>query len=779
MKKYILPILFLVSFLLAEAKPLSIERSIETIEKRGYFNFTYTESNGTILLEVPEEKGEFLYVNYLSSGLGSNDIGLDRGQIGNSRVVEFVKYGNKLFLVEKNLDYRAISENRNEQQSVEEAFASSVLHSFSIVKSVGKTHTIEISSMLLSDSHGVSETLKKSKEGSYKVDKSRSAILPEFCKSFPMNTEFRSMITFGGNPIGRKLRTVVPTAESITLRMHHSFVKLPDDRYKPRKFHPESGYFVRRYKDYAVPIEADMTQRFITRHRLEKTADGKTKEPIVYYIDRGCPEPIKSALMEGASWWNQAYEAAGFVDAFQVKELPADADPMDVRYNMIQWVHRSTRGWSYGASVVDPRTGEIIKGHVSLGSLRVRQDYLIMQALMSPYDGSNDFSEENPMTEIALARLRQLSAHEVGHTIGLAHNFAASVNNRASVMDYPHPKIKWTGSGIDFSEAYDDKIGEWDKQAIKYGYCIFDVEEEMELLKIIEENHKKGLSYISDSDARPMSGAHAEAHLWDNGSNICDELNSIYSIRKYSLDKFGQNTIEKGVPYSELEKYIVPLYMMHRYQIEGVSKLIGGQFYTYEVKNDKKFRGTKKVSYEKQLEALESILMTLESDFLFHPAMELIPPTAQGFNKTRESAEGNMGPIYDPQALAGASAKHTFQLLLTPERLNRIASDKMWGSNPTEKYLQKIYSKIYSNSDQHDLLMELFVDYLISGYESRSTHSKVKKEIFKELDNILNKENTSGYQKNKINLFIQGKHSGELLFKSISIPPGSPIGCTH
>ena len=539
MKQYIILALFFFLSFWAQAQNNS-----------GYFNFSYNESDGSVLLDVPEDKGEFLYVNYLSSGLGSNDIGLDRGQIGDNRVVEFKKYGNKLFLVEKNLDFRAISDNENEKQSVEEAFASSVLYAFSIIKSEGKTHTININSMLLSDSHKVSGQLKRSKEGVYKLDKSRSAILPEFCKSFPDNTEFRAMVTFGGTPTGRHVRTVVPTPESITLRTHHSFVKLPDNNYKSRKFHPASGYFMRSFKDYAVPIEDDMTQRFITRHRLVKNSDGSVDKPIIYYIDKGCPEPIKSALMEGASWWNQAFEAAGFKDAFMVKELPDGADPLDVRYNMIQWVHRSTRGWSYGASVVDPRTGEILKGHVSLGSLRVRQDFMIMEALMSPYNENADFNAINPMTEIALARLRQLSAHEVGHTLGLAHNFAASINDRSSVMDYPHPRLKWTGSSIDFTDAYDDKIGEWDKQAIKYGYGIFEANEEESLNKIIKETEAKGLLYITDRDARPVSGSNADAHLWDNGKDIIQELEDLYEIRIFALQNLNEKTLQYGKPYS-------------------------------------------------------------------------------------------------------------------------------------------------------------------------------------------------------------------------------------
>ncbi len=744
-----------------------------------FFNFEYNEKDGSILLDVPADKGEFLYVNYLSSGLGSNDIGLDRGQIGDSRVVEFKKYGNTLFLIQKNLEYRAVSQNKEEKQSVEEAFASSVLYAFPILKTTGNIYTININSLLLSDSHKVSQRLKNSKEGQYKLDKSRSAVLPEHCKSFPENTEFRAMQTFGGNPTGKYVSTVVPTPESITLRTHHSFVQLPDDAYKVRAFHPASGYFMRSYKDYAAPIEADMTQRMITRHRLEKNKDGSVKEPIVYYIDRGCPEPIKSALMEGASWWNQAFEAAGFKNAFQVKELPEGADPLDVRYNMIQWVHRSTRGWSYGASVVDPRTGEIIKGHVSLGSLRVRQDFMIMEALMSPYDWDYDYTSKSPMTEIALARLRQLSAHEVGHTIGLAHNFAASVNNRASVMDYPHPTLKWTGTEIDFSQVYDDKIGAWDKQAIKYGYTIFEGDEDAGLQGIIKENEEMGLFYITDSDARPQGGAHVHGHLWDNGENAVYELENLIKIREHGLKNFGEHSIKKGTPYSELEKRIVPLYMLTRYQVEAVAKYIGGYDYSYDVKDGDVVKRIKRVNKTYQQKATDALLVTLSDDFLNQgDFIELILPRSPGYNRTRESVKGKMGPIYDPYALASASSKHTLQLMLHPERLNRLALlQNQKDEKILDDYFDKIEKKIMSSKDHKLLMLELYVDYLFSVFNSETSLPLVKSECYRRVSILYDNLFVSEYIKNRIRLFKNCNNIKNYSFEKVHIPPGSPIGC--
>lgn len=649
----------------------------------GYFPFYWDEKEGKVWLLIDKFETEFLYTDALSAGIGSNDIGLDRGQLGLDRVVKFSRHGDKVLLTHINYGYRALSDNPDERKAVEEAFAQSVLWGFKVNAEKDGAVLVDATPFLLQDAHNVAARLKQSKQGQYKVDESRSAIYLPLTKNFPKNTEFEVTLTFTGEPTGDWIRSVTPSPEAVTVRLHHSFVELPDNQYKPRRFDPRSGYFPMSYYDYATPVDQPVVKRFIVRHRLQKkdpaAAVSEAVEPIVYYLDRGAPEPIRSALLEGAAWWNQAFEAAGYRDAFQVKELPPDADPMDVRYNLIQWVHRSTRGWSYGSSVTDPRTGEIIKGKVTLGSLRVRQDFLIAQGLFPGYE-KDSVTADPRLLEMALARLRQLSAHEVGHTLGLAHNFAASTNNRASVMDYPHPLVDIRDDGTpDFSRAYDKNIAAWDKRAILYGYQDFPAgtDETRALDAILAENQRLGLRYLSDPDARPEESAHPLAHLWDNGTAAVAELRRLLRVREKALNTFSLSNLPDGMPVSELERVLVPLYLAHRYQVEAVSKLIGGLYYDYSVKGFETRSSDwmpKPVPDKEQQEALRALMETLDTRFLEIPARirQLLPPQAFGYGRDRETFGSYAGPVFDPLAAAESAAGHTLRLLLNPERLARL-----------------------------------------------------------------------------------------------------------
>ena len=780
----------------------------DLVKYEGFFDFYYDIKTDKIYLEVENLNSDFLYISSLATGIGSNDIGLDRGQLGSERLVSFQKSGNKLLLIQPNLSFRAITKNKAEENSIKQAFAKSVIYGFKILETNDDKYLVDFTSFLMQDKHGVADRLKLAKQGVYKIDKTKSALELNHTKSFPKNSEFEALLTFSGKPTGNLITSgVSPDPSLVSVVQHHSFIELPDNEYKPREFDPRSGALAISFMDYATPVEDEITKKYITRHRLEKIDPNleysEAKEPIIYYLDPGTPEPVRSALIEGASWWNEAYEAIGFKNAFQVKILPDDADPMDCRYNVIQWVHRSTRGWSYGASVVDPRTGEIIKGHVSLGSLRIRQDFLIAQALLSkPFvdDNNND-----PMLKMAIARIRQLSAHEVGHTIGFAHNFAASTNNRSSVMDYPHPLIKITNDEIDLSEAYAEGIGDWDKVSVAYSYSEFDSEnEKVELKNILDNAYANGLRFITDSDARANNGAHANAHLWDNENDIVKGLNDILLVRNKAINDFSKFNIKSFETYSKLEDVFVPLYFLHRYQTEAVVKLIAGLDYNYATRDDNQ-TVVNDVSFSRQSKALASIIKTLEVKNLAIPKskLELFPPRAYNYPRTRESFKSMTGVSFDPFSAVSTASEMSLSLLLNPERMNRLIVQSSLSKTPLQNmnlnYLlttltnNTFKTKYNFNSKNYDKYMfenqqvinNNYLKFLLNLASNKKSFFQVKSVANKEIRNIAtflsSKKNKNIYSSEYLNTIRKFNTKPELfeLISSPKIPDGSPIGSTH
>lgn len=749
----LLPLLLLGAALAMAAVPGIDEATAGAERFEGYFDFYYKAEDGSLLLEVEDWDTEFLYANSLATGLGSNDIGLDRGQIGNGRVVKFERHGNKVFLKHINLDYRAQSDNELERLAVEEAFAESILAGFEVKAESNGTALIDITDFLLSDAHGVSNTLAASEQGNYSIDESRSAVYMPRTKNFPLNSEFEAQLTFTTSARGGNLvRTVTPSSQSITVRLHHSFVELPDAAYQPRIFHPQSGYWSRSFEDYAAPINQDMTQRYISRHRLQKTNPGAASspviEPIIYYLDPGVPEPVRTALLDGARWWSDAFAAIGFEDGFQVEILPADADPMDIRYNVIQWVHRSTRGWSYGSSLTDPRTGEIIKGKVTLGSLRVRQDYRIAQSLIGlAMEGADE-----SIQDLALSRIRQLSAHEVGHTLGIAHNFAASINQRASVMDYPHPLIDIDDAGVlNALNAYDVGLGQWDYQTIKYGYSEYESSsaEMAGLRNTLQENQDAGLHYISDADSRAPGSAHPLSHMWDNGGYPTDELAQLLDVRAEAMERFGAGNLNPGQPYAELEEILVPLYFLHRYQVEAVHKIVGGTYYDYAVYDGNPLRQEAQVvpvPAEEQWAAFDGLLATLQPEALIIPdsVLQMIPPKPIGYSRNRESFPLRTSQGIDYVAIAETAADHTLQGILQHERLTRInnlhAADESLPA--VHEILDRLIEDIYRGPRGDD--------------QSAAVHRAVNHVILYRMMELVRSDRVDNQVKSQVNLALRG-----------------------
>jgi hypothetical protein len=776
-----------------------------TIDK-GFVDIIQDQAEGKTYLKINNVGQQFIYLNSLPSGLGSNDIGLDRGQLGDTRLALFERAGNKVFLKQIPDYYRANTSNPLEIAAVEEAFASSVLWGFRVEDSGPGWVLVDASDFVLQDIHGVGRILSQQEQGSdYAVDKSRSAIDLSRTKAFPDNTELQASVTLLGKKPGDFVQDTSPDPYAITLKMHHSFIRLPQEGYQTRKYMPKSGYWSVEYRDYAQPINEQVTQKLIGRHRLHKqdpSADlSEAISPIIYYLDPGVPEPVRSALIDGAMWWNQAFESIGFKNAFQVKMLPADADPMDVRYNVIQWVHRATRGWSYGSSVIDPRTGEIIKGHVTLGSLRVRQDYLIAQGMMAPFAGSED---DQTLMDVALARIRQLSAHEVGHTLGINHNFAASNYGRESVMDYPHPLFEIDASDpnrIIAPNAYGVGIGKWDESAIAYGYQQFSNEEEENvMLKVLlEQADAKGLLYITDADARNPGSPHANASLWDNGADAVAELERMLQVRNIAIDNFGPANLKNGRNWSDLEEIFVPVYFSTRYQVQAAVKWLGGLTYDYAVKEAGEQNVELAVVGESdQNRALSALIKTIETSNLLIPQSlsQLLVPKPAEFYRTRESLNGSSGVAFDQVHLAAAAAQHTLGLIFNPQRLARIVQQN--AEDPQllsiEQISDQLHQRIVTTTEDQGVSVpvhQAVVDLLYSNYLNLMHNEKVAKQVKIRIMAILLKEKTYlekmakstkqnsdyfgfyQYQKKRLEGFsLDNKVQ---LISLPEMPPGSPI----
>ncbi len=799
----------LIALLIAFSPLISLAQNLPSIEDKtkgskkyeGYLNYYWDETTGKIWLEVDKLDSEILYVISLPAALGSNDIGLDRGLLGDSRIIKFNKVGRKLMMVQPNYDYRAVTNDKAEKRAVEQSFAQSTLWGFAIEAESNGHVLVDATDFLLRDAMKAANRIRGMRQGNYSFDKSRSAVYLPMCKNFPQNTELEATITLVNNDgeAGNFVRAVTPSPEAITLRMHQSFVQLPDNNFQTREFDPRSSFINTSYFDYSTPVSEPIEKHFIIRHRLQKkdptAAKSEAVKPIIYYLDNGTPEPIRSALLEGAQWWNQAFEAAGYINAFQVKLLPEDADPMDVRYNVINWVHRSTRGWSYGASVVDPRTGEIIKGHVSLGSLRVRQDYLIAQGLLAPFE--NGMPADNKMLRMALERLKQLAAHEVGHTIGLQHNYAASVVNRSSVMDYPPPSLSLNAKGeIDLSNAYATGIGEWDKVSITWGYADFaqGVDQKAALNKIMTDAYKRGLQFISDRDARTPGGLHPTAHLWDNGNNPVDELKNIMKVRDKALSRFGENNIRTGMPMAMLEDVLVPVYLLHRYQVEAVVKIVGGMNYTYALRGDGQ-TVTKALSKEEQLKALNAIIETINPSVLVLPERitKLIPPRPSGYDFTRELFKKRTGLAFDALSPAETAADMPLSFLFNSERMNRMVEYQVQNGglglnemidallNATWKAPRKTGMEGLIQLQTEQVLLTYLLAASIDDDNSFITQSVISKTLadLKTFIEAKKKAATDAAYSGHLLLALQRMQAPDKAKPTIHvvIPPGSPIGC--
>lgn len=815
----------------ATTLPSIAEKTAGTTKLAGLFNLYWNASTGTMLWEIGELDREFLYQVSMGSGLGSNPIGIDRGQLRGTSVITPMRVGPRVLLQEANYSFVANTDNPTEAAAVRDAFAPSVHWGFDILAETDGRILVDATAFFLRDARGVVEVLANSGQGRYTLDRTRSAMHLPATKSYPENTEVEATLTFTSSEPGRLVSGVAATGEAVTLRVHHSFIRLPGPGYTPRLADPRIGVSGPNILDYATAIDEDMTVRLGARHRLKRrdvnAERSEAVEPIVYYVDPGTPEPIRSALIEGAAWWNDAFETAGFIDAFQVRVLPDSIDPQDIRYNMIHWTHRSTRGYSYGSTIVDPRTGEIIRGVVNLGSLRLRQDFLHGQGMVAPFPGgissadgdgyfdngfNNTFNSDldgspapsfeylaqvapnDNALEMALARVRQLSAHEVGHTIGFPHNYIASAQGRESVMDYPAPFVQIDGNGnLDLSDAYVRRIGEYDKLSVNYLYREFPsgTSEAAGLEAIVRDGLTRDVRYVGHTNNNFIGAGHQYAGVWDNGANLVDHLELELRVRQIGLDRFGLDMIRPGEPLSNLEYVLLPLYMHHRFQMRSAIESLGGADYRPAVKGDGQVPITI-VPGAEQRRALEVALRTVTPDFLALPdrIVSLIPPSADRYNRG-EPFPRNTERLFDPLGAAEAAADFSVGEILQSQRMARLVNYGSMGDYPTlEEVVDRVIAATWSAPVPADnyrtrilhIVQRTVADHMMTQASMAGNPAEVRAILADRLDRLAVDIEASADASPHAKLVAgdvrrwQSRTDGLMPAPKLQMPAGDPIG---
>jgi hypothetical protein len=635
-------------------------------------------ATGRLLLTIPRMGEEMLYLNTLATGLGHQ--ALDRGQTGSSMLVRFERRGPRVLMVHPNTAFRAVTADTALQRTVEESFPRSVLASFTVQGEGPAGTVVDATEFFMTDMYGVAARLRGAGMGSLRIDAARSYIDGARTASFPDNTEVRAVLTYATEEATGQLNRLAPDARWVVFEQQHSFVRLPEPPLGMRPFDPRSGVNSMSFMDFAQGFDSDYRQRVTARWRLEPRDPaaylrGELTEPvkpIIYYMDPGIPEPYRTAFIEGGRWWNSMFEAAGWRNAFRVEALPAGVDPMDARYPVIYWVHRQERGPSVGPSYRDPRTGEIVGTVVRMDSYRSLVDHDIYMGLL-PAAGATGLQID--AREFSMARRRQHTAHEIGHTLGLAHNYIAATQGRSSVMDYPYPLIRLDAQGrLDISEAYRHSGGAHDTLAIRYAYTWYpNAQAEREgLQRIIRDAEARGLRFVADAHVG-ATGSIPGASQWIEGDDMLGALDRTMAVRRLLLQHFDQRAAQPGEPLAVLNRRLAHVYLHHRYALTGAIKYVAGMDFGYALAGEATVP-TRVLGAAEQRQALRQVLTTLRPAELRIPEriVVMIPPVPFGYDGDLTLIPSPAGTAFDPVNLAHSLAQEVVDNLLHPVRANRL-----------------------------------------------------------------------------------------------------------
>jgi hypothetical protein len=666
------------------------ERTVGLQRTDGFVPFYWDVARGRVLLEIPAFDEDILYYVSAASGGGSVEMSFDRG-IMDSSVIHFQRSGPRVLVVEQNLRFRAPGGEAPLVENVRDSFPSSVIAGLPIEADQGGRVLVDATSLFMRDAANVVGGMRRSNQGAFRLDTGRSGFYPARMKAFPDNTEIETIMTFAADQPGALVANVTPDPQSFTMRIHHSFLRAPTG-YTPRRADPRIGVSSLAFRDYSKPFNESTEVEWVTRWRLEKQNPGaalsEPKKPIVFYLDPAIPEPIRTAMREGAQWWNKSFEAAGYRNAVRVLDPTPDMDPMDIRHAWILWINRDERGFSSGGTFRDPRTGEILGSKTRMDSHRIRTIGNYFESYTPTTGGGDGAGNEEcgmvlhvPEDVLALAAqpgtnmpaaqrdmvlLRQslLTAHELGHVMGFGHNFASSINDRASVMEYPTPRVKVVNGRLDLSDSFERSTGLYDDLMARYAYTEFPADKERQGLDaIIAEMRAKNILFVPSTDPRWV--------WYDDRATPTEYLRETAAARRIMLSQYGPSILQAGEPIGALrDMRLWMTYLHHRWAIESGVGYVGGMYHNIVLKGET-LPPTEIVPATLQREVLGLLMETIEPANLAIPETLLTQLTPAPGANLEDMAEDY---AFDHLRAARILSAMVLEPLLTPERAARLVA---------------------------------------------------------------------------------------------------------